>query len=202
MSYRVRGSYFESCNCDAICPCRMIGGVKGGRSTHGVCLGVLSWLVEEGVVDDVDVSGLLAALVCRYDDDEPGSPWSIRLHVDARGDEPQRRALADLLLGDLGGERVAKLPWVSKARHLIDVRTSRITLVPDRDGYRLDVGDAVAAHAVRAVETDQSVACGIPGYDRAGRELHADRLSVHEAPFDWELSGNCAFATDFEYASA
>ena len=42
-------------------------------------------------------------------------------------------------------------------------------------------------------------ACGIPGYDRGGRELHADELRVHESPFEWELSGNCAFATHFEY---
>src|SRR5215208_969402 len=82
MAYRVRGSYFESCNCEAICPCRMVGGVRGGRSTYGICFGVLSWAIEEGRVDDVDVSGLATALVVRYDDDEPGSPWSIVLHVD------------------------------------------------------------------------------------------------------------------------
>ena len=45
MSWRIRGTYFESCNCDAICPCRRIDGVAGGRSTHGVCMGVLSWLI-------------------------------------------------------------------------------------------------------------------------------------------------------------
>lgn len=44
MSWSIRGSYFESCNGDAICPCRTIDGVAGGRSTHGTCLGVLSWL--------------------------------------------------------------------------------------------------------------------------------------------------------------
>ena len=48
MSWRIQGTYFESCNCDAICPCRRIDGVPGGRSTHGVCTGVLSWLIEEG----------------------------------------------------------------------------------------------------------------------------------------------------------
>jgi hypothetical protein len=37
MSRRIRAVYFESCNCDAICPCRRIDGVPGGRSTHGVC---------------------------------------------------------------------------------------------------------------------------------------------------------------------
>ena len=24
--WRIRGAYFESCNCEAICPCRMVGG--------------------------------------------------------------------------------------------------------------------------------------------------------------------------------
>ena len=48
MAWRVAGTYLESCNCDAICPCRRIGGVPGGRSTHGICLGALSWRIEDG----------------------------------------------------------------------------------------------------------------------------------------------------------
>ncbi|MBA3734641.1 MAG: hypothetical protein H0W90_05505 [Actinobacteria bacterium] len=46
--YSVSGSYFESCNCDAICPCRMVDGVRGGRSTYRICYGALTWLVETG----------------------------------------------------------------------------------------------------------------------------------------------------------
>src|SRR5690348_14930684 len=99
MSYAVEGSYFESCNCDAICPCRMVDGVPGGRSTYGVCFGVLCWSIEAGRVADVDVSGLAVALSCRYDDDEPGSPWSFVLHLDAHGDGAQRTSLADLFTG-------------------------------------------------------------------------------------------------------
>jgi hypothetical protein len=76
MTWRIRGSYFESCNCDAICPCRRIDGAPGGRSTHGICTGVLSWLVEEGAADAVDLSGLPVALAGLYSDDEPGSPWT------------------------------------------------------------------------------------------------------------------------------
>jgi hypothetical protein len=76
MSWRIRGTYFESCNCDAIRPCRRINGVPGGRSTHGVCMGVLSWLIEDGASDDIDLSGLPVAMAVRYSDDEPGSPWT------------------------------------------------------------------------------------------------------------------------------
>jgi hypothetical protein len=201
MAYRVRGSYFESCNCDAICPCRMVGGVQGGRSTYGICFGVLSWAIEDGRVEDVDVSGLATALVCRYDDDEPGSPWSIVLHVDERGDSPQRAALEDVFLGSVEGGHVAVLPWVRKARNLIDVRVSPIELVPEGQGHSLRVGRVARVRATRPVPTNEPVACGIPGYDRIGLELYADELVVDDEPFAWELTGNCAFASDFDYAS-
>ena len=202
MSFSVRGSYFESCNCEAICPCRMVNGVKGGRSTYGICYGALSWRIEEGVVGAVDVAGLCVALVVRYDDDEPGSPWSIVLHVDDRGNAEQRDALADVFLGRLSGPHVDTLPWIRKARHLLDVRVSTIELVAHGDGHRLRVGDAVRLSATRPVESREDVSCLISGYERIGRELYADELVVDDDPFAWELSGNCAFAADFEYMSA
>jgi hypothetical protein len=201
VKYSVSGSYFESCNCDPICPCRMTDGVVGGRSTHGICFGALSWLVEEGRVGGTDVSGLAVALVVRYSDDEPGSPWTIVLHVDASGDERQRTGLADVFLGRLGGPRVGVLPWVRKARHLVAVRPSTIRLAPDGDGYRLQVGEAVRLRATRPVASDAVVRCGIPGYDQPGHELVAEELVVDDDPLEWELSGNCAFASRFAYAS-
>jgi hypothetical protein len=202
MSYSVSGSYFESCNCDPICPCRMSDGIPGGRSTHGICFGALAWLVEDGHVGDLDVSGLKAVLTVRYDDDELGSPWTIVLYVDADGTGQQRAALAEVFLGGLGGPKVGALPWVRKTRHLVDVRTNAISLAPDGDGYLLLVGDAVRLHATRPVESDAVVRCGIPGYDEPGRELIAEQLAVHDEPFDYELSGNCAFASRFAYTSA
>jgi hypothetical protein len=200
MSWRIAGSYFESCNCEAICPCRMIGGVILGRSTYGICFGVLGWLVEEGHANGTPLAGLGVALTLRYDDDEPGSPWTFRLHVDDRGDEQQREALAGIMLGRLGGPAILQLPWVRKPSELVGVVASRIELGTGPE-HSLRVGDAVRLRATRPVETDQPVACGIPGYHLPGTELYADELAVHDEPFDWELSGNCAFATTFDYAS-
>ena len=202
MSYSVSGAYFESCNCDPICPCRMTDGLPGGRSTYGECLGALAWLVEEGQVGELDLTGLKVVLTVRYHDDEPGSPWTIVLHVDADASEPQRAALADVFLGRLGGPRVGVLPWVRKARHLVDVRADAIELTPEGEGYRLDVRDAVRLRATRPVESEAVVRCGIPGYDQPGRELVAEELTVSDDPFAWEFSGNCAFASRFAYASA
>jgi hypothetical protein len=179
----------------------MVSGVPGGRSTHGICLGVLSWSIEWGNVDGVDVSGLALALVYRYDDDEAGSPWSLVLHVDERADPRQVSALSDVFLGRQGGDHVSTLPWIRKARHLIDVRSSPIELVPDGAGHVLRVGRVARARATTPVETDEQVACIVPGYERIGTELYAEELVVDDDPFAWELTGSCAFASDFVYAS-
>ncbi|HXD57135.1 MAG TPA: DUF1326 domain-containing protein, partial [Thermoleophilaceae bacterium] len=102
MSWEITGSYLEACNCEAICPCRRIGGRSGGRSTSGECLGALSWKVLEGAFDGVDLTGMQAVLVSRYHDDEPGSPWTYALFVDAAGSDEQRAAMADILTGRAG----------------------------------------------------------------------------------------------------
>jgi hypothetical protein len=179
----------------------MTNGIPGGRSTYGVCYGALAWLVEDGHVGEVDVTGMKVVLVVSYDDDEFGSPWTIVLHVDADANEQQGAALADVFLGRLGGPQVGVLPWVRKARNLVDVRVSPIELAPDGEGYSLKVGDAVRLRATRPVPGDDVVRCGIPGYDEPGRELVAEELRIDDDPFRWELTENCAFASRFAYAS-
>jgi hypothetical protein len=201
MTYSVTGSYFESCNCDPVCPCRMVDDIPGGRSTYGVCFGTLSWLIEEGRIGDVDVSGLAVALAYRYDDDEPGSPWELVLYLDAAGGERQLAALEDVFLGRLGGPKVGVLPWIRKARDVVDVRTNAIEITRDGSGHVLRVGDAVRLRAARPAAPDAAVRCIVPGYDEPGQELVADEHVVHDDPFDWELAENCAYASRFTYAS-
>jgi hypothetical protein len=201
LPWRIAGTYFESCNCEAICPCRMIGRKPGGgRSTYGLCFGALSWAIEEGSAGDLDLAGLTTVLVTSYDDDEPGSPWSIVLHLDERADEAQHRAMRGIFLGELPGG-TSGLPWIRKACRLLGVRRSRIDVTFEAGVHDLRVGDAVTLRASRPFETEERVACGIPGYHIAGTELYADELTVADEPFEFELAGNCAFVSRFEYAS-
>jgi hypothetical protein len=39
--WRIRGSSFEAYSCQAICPCRSVGGRPGGPSSFGECFGAL-----------------------------------------------------------------------------------------------------------------------------------------------------------------
>jgi hypothetical protein len=200
MSWHIRGTYFESCNCDAICPCRRIDGAPGGRSTHGVCLGALSWLVDEGSADGVDVSGLPVAMAVRYSDDEPGSPWTWVLYLDARASSEQRDALERIFTGALGGDAERHFPWAWKESRLVAVRPVEIEAEHTRRRERLRIRDHVSVRIRGGHDGGETVTCVIPGHDRAGEELVADELVVEDGPLAFSYRGVCGYGSTFEYA--
>lgn len=203
MAWRVRGSYLESCNCDAVCPCRRIDGKAGGRSTHGICLGVLSWLIEDGDADGVGLDGLGVVLALRYSDDEPGSPWSFFLYVDERGDDAQRAALKAIFLGRRGGDIEQHAPWIWKESRLLGVGAAAIEIdhTPRRQWFR--VRDRVEVRVAAPVAGQGTVTCVIPGHDRNGEELTVELLHVAEQPpLEFDYRGVCAYASTFDYSGS
>ena len=200
MSWHVEGSYFESCNCDAICPCRRIDGVGGGRSTHGECLGVLSWLIEAGHAGGVVLDGLAVALAIRYHDDEPGSPWTFVVYLDARADEAQRQALEALYTGALGGDALAHFPWAWKASTCVAVRPVEIEVSHEPRRQLLRIRDRVTVRIRERYAGLETVTCVIPGHEQPGEELLADELSVDDGPLRFEYTGNCGYSARFDYS--
>jgi hypothetical protein len=198
--WSVAGSYFEACNCQAICPCRRLGGRPGGRSTYGVCDFALSWLVTRGsAAGRVDLSGLEVVMAGSYDDDERGSPWRVALYVDDRADEDQHHTLAEIFLGRAGGDSFAN--FARAIGEVYAVRPARIRLDHTPHRQRIHVDDHVTVRTLQPVAHDEPVTCGIPGHDRPGQELVAEVLRVDDEPLAWEVTGRCAFATDFHYRS-
>jgi hypothetical protein len=201
VSYRIRGTYLESCNCDAPCPCRRIDGLAGGRSTYGICDGALSWSIEEGFADDVDLVGLGAVLATRYSDDEEGSPWTFALFVDERGDPGQREALRQIFSGALGGTVLDHFPWAWKASDPLGVEPARIEIdhTPGRGWF--GAGEKVSVRVSGPYAGQETVTCVIPGHDRDGRELVVDKLKVDAGLLGFEYRGVCAYESTFDYGS-
>jgi len=199
MSWRIQGSYFESCNCDPICPCRKIDGESGGRSTHGICTGVLTWLVDEGVVEGVDVSGQPVALALRYSDDEKGSPWTWILYLDSGATADQRTALEGVFTGGLGGDAETHFPWVWKASELVAVRPVEIELDHTPRRQLLRIRDHVTVRIRDRYAGLETVTCVIPGHDRKGEELVADELLVDDGVLEFSYSGVCGYGSTFDY---
>src|SRR5437899_2515630 len=199
-AWHIRGSYFESCNCDPICPCRRIDGVPGGRSTHGICTGVLSWRIEEGTAGGTDLAGMAVALAIRYDDDEPGSPWTWILYLDERGSEEQRAAVEAIFTGRLGGDAETHFPWAWKANELLAVRPVAIEVDHTRRRQWLRIRDHVTVRIRDRYQGQEAVTCVIPGHDRDGEELVAEELRVDDAALAFGYSGTCGYAATFAYS--
>lgn len=137
-SWRVQGSYFEACNCEAICPCRAVGGRPGGPSTYGECFGGLSWHIDTGHADGVDLSDLRTVMAIRYYDRvQPSTPWEVVLYVDDRADEAQLDALAAIFLGRAGGSVAALYGPAIGEVHA--VRRAKINLEHVAPRKRIDV---------------------------------------------------------------
>jgi hypothetical protein len=200
VSWRIAGSYFESCNCDAICPCRRIDGRPGGRSTWGECLGVLSWLIEEGHADDVSLDGAKVALATRYDDDEPGSPWTFLMYVDEAAGEDEQLALESIFTGRLGGDALEHFPWAWKAARCAGVRPAAIELSHEPRRQWLRVRDHVSVRIRGAWPGGEPVTCVIPGHEQRGEELVAEELRVSDGPLEFAFEGSCGYSARFDYA--
>ena len=196
MSWDVSGSYYEACNCEAVCPCRRHGDRPGGRSTYKTCDFVLSWMIEKGHVEGRDLSGLSTVMVGSYSDDEPGSPWRVALFVDETADEVRQGDLANLFLGRFGGD--THRLYGRAIRDVSMVRPAAIRLVHEPRRWRIGISTFVEVQSTVEASTQGPVTCGISDH-LPGAELISDVLVVAAPPFKWNLRERCAFESSFIY---
>ncbi|MGI0091413.1 MAG: DUF1326 domain-containing protein [Nitrososphaerales archaeon] len=195
--WRVSGTYFEVCNCEAICPCRRQGDRKGGNSTYGECDFLLSWAVKGGTCDRTILSDMNAALSGRYNDQDPGTLWHVILYVDERGDPNQRKCLEDIFLGRAKGTAFDN--YASAISEVYSIRRARINLDHTKNKEHIKIGESISVQTRKQVQSQVGVSCGIPGHDQPGHEIIADHFRVRDEPFGWEFEGRCRFATKFSY---
>ena len=153
--WKVSGTYYEVCNCEAVCPCRRHGERKGGRSTYGNCDFALSWHITEGQADDMDLSNLSVVLVGSYHDDELGSPWRVIIYLDENGNTQQQQALSEIFLGRAGGETSEN--FAAAIGEVYAVRAAKIALEHSPNQERMEVTGFVSAATALADLTDQPV---------------------------------------------
>jgi hypothetical protein len=200
--WRVRGSYFEACNCDAICPCRSVHRRPSGPSTYGVCFGSLSWHILDGHAGTIDLRDLKVVISLRYHDEvQPSTKWEVICYVDERADDEQLAALADIFLGRAGGTVTRQYGRAIGEVH--DVKRARISVEHVQPRKRIDVVGYLRVEAEAPASDPGDVQCGIPGYDHPGTELFGEVLRSEDEPFEWAIVGkrNASFASDFDYSS-
>jgi FtsP/CotA-like multicopper oxidase with cupredoxin domain len=96
--YQLHGTFYEACDCNVICPCWL-----GGDPDEGECTGVFAWEVEQGMIDEVDVSGLRAVSVSQHLGPREEAKQRVVIFLDERATRQQADAMAAAFSGRLGG---------------------------------------------------------------------------------------------------
>jgi hypothetical protein len=96
--WNLKGSYFETCNCEAACPCNF-----GGPPTEGECTVFVGWHIDEGAFADARLDGLNVALVAHTPGHMLQTKWKVALYLDQRASAAQSDALTQIFSGKAGG---------------------------------------------------------------------------------------------------
>ncbi len=143
MAYQLEGRLLEVCTCDVLCPCWVGEDPDGGR-----CYGVVSYRVDRGTIDGVDVAGLTVAWL----NDIPGNilagNWRSVLFVDDRASPKQHAALVDAFTGKLGGPLGDVYQLVGE---VAGVERLPITFAVENGLGTLRIGEAVQAEVAPLV---------------------------------------------------
>src|SRR6516162_1122170 len=121
MAWQLRGTYFESCSCDAVCPCTW--SALTAKATLDRCRALLAYHVESGQINDVDVSGL-----------------NFALYLDDTATDSQIEQLGAVLSGQAGGPPAMLAPLIGE---MLGVEKMPMTYSEDGRGHHVRIGDGI-----------------------------------------------------------
>jgi hypothetical protein len=186
-AWKVSGQYYETCNCDFVCPC--VPGQLAVSPTKGSCTFAMAFQVDRGSYGSVPLDGL-GFIVLGFTPEVMGKGnWSVGLIADERASVEQRDAITAIASGAAGGPMAALSGLIGK---FLGVESAPIRF--DRDGAKWSVQasrlvDMAAEGAMginpAATEPLHLENTGHPAADRFAL-AHASRSHVHALGLAWD----------------
>ena len=201
MSWKLEGSYFETCSCDLVCPCTASLALS---ATHERCKVTLVFNVKQGEVEGTDVSGLTVAAVADAPRVMSEGGWRVGVFIDAAASDEQAEKLGAVFSGALGGPMAALGPLVGESlgveRAAIEVREDGLRhSVRIGESVDFEIEDVVPFAGGEDAEPVRLVGVRHP----AGTELtiaHATRSTIDA--FGISYDANAAFSSSrFSWAA-
>ncbi|MGH7843200.1 MAG: DUF1326 domain-containing protein [Candidatus Binataceae bacterium] len=111
-NWRIEGDYFESCNCELLCPCLLSH--AQARPTEGHCDVVLAIHIARGACGAADLTGFNVVQALTTPGPMAQGNGTLAVYVDDRADAAQRAALEAIFTGNAGGPPALLTTMVSK----------------------------------------------------------------------------------------
>ncbi len=200
MSWKLEGSYFETCSCDVVCACSASMALEATRDR---CRVTLVFHIKDGEVEGTDVSGLTVAAVADTPKIMSEGNWRVGVIIDAGASDEQAEKLGGVFSGALGGPMEALGALIGEnlglERAPIEVREDGLRhSVVIGDGIDFEVEDVVP-FGTASGETVRLTGVFHP----AGSELTVARATRSRIDaFGIQYEGNSAFSrSQFAWAA-
>jgi len=137
MSWTLKGSYFETCSCELMCPCNLS---FDHGATYDYCRATLVFHVREGEIDGTDVGGRKLAVIIDTPKVMTDGNWRLGMFVDEDATDEQVEKLSAVFGGQMGGPMAGLAPLVGE---VLGVERAPIEIVEDGLRHSVRIGDAI-----------------------------------------------------------
>jgi hypothetical protein len=200
MAWSLKGTYFETCSCEVVCPCT--ASLSLGAD-YDRCRVTLVFNVVEGNVEGTDVSGLKVAAIADTPKVMSDGNWRLGVFIDAAASDEQAAKLGAVFGGQLGGPMEALGPLVSE-----NLGVERASIDVEEEGLRhsVKIGDSIEFEIEDVVSF--GVESGEPArlvgiFHPAGSELTISKATRSRiSAFGIEYDGKSGFSSSqFSWAA-
>ncbi len=200
MAWNLKGTYFETCSCEVVCPCTASLALG---ADYDRCRVTLVFNVAQGDVEGTDVGGLTVAAIADTPKVMSDGNWRLGVFIDAAASDEQAEKLGAVFGGQLGGPMEMLAPLVSESlgveRAVIEVREEGLR-------HSVKIGDVIDFEIEDVVPF--GVESGEPArlvgiFHPAGSELTISRATRSRInAFGIEYEGKAGFSTSkFSWAA-
>ena len=137
MAWSLKGSYFETCSCDLLCPC--IVSMDHG-ATYDYCRVTLVFDIREGEIEGTDVGGLKVVAMVDSPKVMTEGNWRFGMFIDEDASDDQIEKLTAVFGGQKGGPMAAIAPLVGE---VVGVERAPIEVAEEGLRHSVRIGDAV-----------------------------------------------------------
>lgn len=197
--WNLAGTYFETCNCEAACPC-----VFTSPPTQGHCTALVAWHINKGKYGAVALDGLNVVLAVHAPGHMLQTKWKVAAYFDDQASDAQNDALHAIFGGKAGGHPAVLASFIGEI-----VGAKNVPMRYNNDGKHGSLTipgiveaeiEALEGQGGEPVTVDNHPLCIAPGKPvKVARSKH---FRFNDYGLDWKLSGRNGFISDFAYQSA
>jgi hypothetical protein len=192
------GTYFESCSCDAVCPCTWSGLTT--KATQDRCRALLAYHIAAGEIDGIDVSGLTVALFLDTPALMSEGNWRVGVFLDQAASDEQAAKLGEVIGGQAGGPPAMLAPLIGE---MLGIERVPIEYREDGRLHQVRIGD------VAELAVEDFVAGELPDPVQLANVFHPSNTTLTVAPatvtqlstfgITWGRPGESGFSAPFSW---